>query len=225
MAISFVAASPVGGSSTTSIVISSPTGTTTKDIMVACLGFRGNTVAITPPAGWTLIERRDEATHQSLVSYWREWQTGDTSFTWTLGLSTNHASAIVTYRGCFTSAPIDVFASQANSAASLNVDGPSLTTTFANDMLLAIALSESSGQVFVSPSGYTERAEIDAHGGAVNNSGNSIEISEKAFVGPGSTGAWVATQNNSRDSIGMSIALRDGASSSLRLLASCGVGR
>jgi len=224
MAISFVAASPVGGSSTTSIVISSPTGTTTKDIMIACLGFRGNAVAITPPAGWTLIERRDEATHQSLVSYWREWQTGDTSFTWTLGLSTNHASAIVTYRGCFTSAPIDVFASQANPTASTTIDGPSITTTYANDMLLAVALSEASGQVFVSPSGYTERAEIDAHGGSVNTSGNSIEVSEKAFVGPGSTGAWTATQDNSRDSIGMSIALRD-ANTNLRLLLSLGVGR
>lgn len=222
MAITFRAVSPLGLSGLPSTTIPVPVGTTSGDIMVAAISGRGNGIVLTPPAGWTLIERVDENTHMFIATFWKQWTSGDTSFTWTFDKNVNSASFIISYSGVFASAPIDAFGTTTTSTNTLAVSGPSVTTNYSNDMLLAISVSEASGQTFGGPSGYTFRAVTDAHG-TFNNSGCSIEVEELQFGGPGPTAAWTSTQINAAHSFGTTIALRDG-SARFRLLASTGVG-
>jgi len=223
MAITFVASAIFENSGAASNPIAVPSGTAVGDIMVACLGYRGNVVGITPPSGWTLISRTNEVTHMSLSMYYRAFVAGDTSFTWTFALNVNAASVIVSYSGCDTTSPVDVSATQTNNA-SLTITGPSVTTTFANDMGLSIALSESSGQNFAVPTGQTLRAYASAHGASVNNSGCSIGVWDKLLPSIGATGTWTTTQDNSRDSIGGTVALKTSTVGRANLLASLGVG-
>lgn len=222
MAITFISSTNEGAQSTTA-TLAKPPGTSVNNILVATIAARGNNVTVTPDqAGWTMIRLDTETTHQQAESWWRLTTGSDpASWTWTLGSNTRHAGVMLAYSGVSTTTPIDVHAGQTTDVASLTIDGPSVTTTFKNDMLLAVAVSEASGVTITAPTGYTLRGTASAGGSA--NAGNTISVFDKSFVGPGPTGTWSAPQNTSRDTMAQSIALKDSAAGR-RLLTALGVG-
>ena len=206
MAIAFVSSASTGGSGT-SVVVNRPAGIAVGDLMLASVSCRGNATGITAPAGWTLIRRDNETTHHSAAQYYRHYVSGDAaSFTWTLGTNVRHAAGIAAYSDVSSDQPIDVDAGQTNSTASTTMAGPSLTTNFNDEMLVAFAVSEASGQTITDPTGYTSRYTVSAGGGA--NAGCTLSVSDKPFATAGSTGTISATQSSSRDSTVQHIALR-----------------
>lgn len=198
MAVTYVASSTVGGSGTV-ITINRPAGIAVGDFMLAAVAFRGQTVNITPPAGWTFVRRDDETTHHSLVTYYRFYRAGDpASWTWNLAVTGRYAAGIATYNNVSSSFPVDGLAGQTNSTASTTISGPSVTTTLDNQLLIAIAVSEASGQTITPPAGYTSRFTADAGGSA--NAGCTTNLSDKFFTPAGTTGPITATQTLTRDS-------------------------
>lgn len=198
MAVTYVSSSTVGGSGTL-ITINRPAGIAVGDFMLAAVAFRGQVVNITPPVGWTFLRRDDETTHHSLVTYYRFYAAGDpTSWTWTLAVSGRHAAGISAYNDVSSSFPVDGLNGQTNSTASTTISGPSVTTSLDNQLLIAIAVSEASGQIITPPVGYTSRFTADAGGSA--NAGCTTNLSDKFFTPAGTTGPISATQVTSRDS-------------------------
>src|SRR5207253_3541803 len=94
--------------------ISKPPGTVAGDVMIASIAFGLNTNVVTPPAGWTLVRRIDQASAPtySLAIYWRAADASDASVSsYVFGLTnaaTGWVGGIQSFSGVDTTTPIDV---------------------------------------------------------------------------------------------------------------------
>ena len=92
------------------LTINLPPGTAANDAMVASVGFRPNTAVITPPAGWALIRRLDNAggSTNSLAVYGKLATISEpASYTWTFNTSTGSAGGIQSFAGVDLTNPFD----------------------------------------------------------------------------------------------------------------------
>ena len=120
------------------LTINLPPGTAANDAMVASIAFRPSTAVITPPAGWALIRRLDNAagSANSLAVYGKVATISEpASYTWTFNTSTGSAGGIQSFTGADLTNPFDGD-NGASTASSLTHTAPGITTTSANDMIV-----------------------------------------------------------------------------------------
>ena len=181
------------------LTINVPPGTAANDGMVASVAVRPNTAVITPPAGWALVQRMDNATAQasSLAIYGRIATTGEpASYAWTLDTSTGSAGGIQSFTGMDVTNPFDT-AFGASTASSLNHTAPSITTTSANDMIVTFHAFPS-GATWTPPAGMTEAFDVSSTP-VPNGAGMSVVGSYAVQAAVGATGTKTATASNDAD--------------------------
>lgn len=196
--IAFRSADKNWGSSVSSLTINKPAGTVQNDVMIAAIGVHPNTEIVTPPAGWTLVRRMDNANPNanSLVVYLLVAGGSEpANYQWTFNTSTGAAGGIQTFSGVDTTTPINVENGQctlAGSCATLTFSHatPSVTTTVANTMVVTAHALYSAAN-WTPPAGMTEGFDT-GNFGTHSTEGNWV-----AQAAAGATGIKTATSDNS----------------------------
>ena len=204
------ASSASAASGVLTLSINVPAGTEDGDAMIASVGFRPQTAVLTPPAGWTLVRRTDNAAGNSLATYWKVADDAEpASYSWILDTSTGSVGGILAFSGVDSANPIDVEAGQ-NTPNALTHDAPGVTTTGANEMLVT-AHSFMSSATWTPPAGMTEA--VDRASEAIGCCGQSIEVNYALQPATGATGVRTATASNDTDAGNAhTVALRSGGS-------------
>jgi hypothetical protein len=178
-----------------------PSGTAAADVMIASIGFQPNTLVITPPAGWTLVNRFDNAaaTANSLAVYQRVAGAAEpAAYEWVFsgGVLTAAAGGIQAFTGVDNTAPINASGGQ-TTGNSVNHATPSINTTVANTMLVT-AHTFSSSATWTPPAGMTETIDR-ANLAVLNAAGQSIEANFMAQPAVGASGIKTAVASGSPD--------------------------
>ena len=154
-----------GSATTGDLTITTPAGTTEDDVLIASIGVRPDTTLITPPAGWTLVRRVDNANPaaNSLAVY-RKAAGGSepANYTWTMTGAANSVGGIQAFSGVDTASPIDIENGQ-TTASSVSHATPSVTTTVA-DAMLVTSHTFASGATWTPPAGITEAVDVQSLG-------------------------------------------------------------
>jgi len=112
--------------------------TATGDFMVAAVGVQPSTATVTAPAGWTQVNRINNAgpTSNSLIVYYKFAGAAEpTSYLWQLSGVSAAVAGIQTYVGVDAATPVDAQAGTAT-ASSLTHTAPAIATTVNNAMLV-----------------------------------------------------------------------------------------
>ncbi|TMI11733.1 MAG: hypothetical protein E6H40_04010 [Betaproteobacteria bacterium] len=151
--------------------IRKPPGTVAGDVMIASLAFANNaspSITITPPAGWNLVKRIDQASAPlySLAIYWRAADASDASVSsYVFDLSNPSPNAwvggIQSFSGVDTTNPIDVQNGQVTASALTHATPSGLATTGPNRLLVTTHMV-SNGTVtgWTAPAGMTETLDF-----------------------------------------------------------------
>ncbi len=207
-AIGFVAASSANnGSGAKTLVIDVPAGTVQGNVMMATVTVTGTT-APTAPSGWT-VAKSSTGTALRQATYYRVAGASEpASYSWSLGSSRAAAGGIVTYNGVNQTAPVDATATA--NGASGNAEIASVTTSAANDQVLAIVSFATATTVSADPS-TTERYEESS----ASTTGEAADFAQAAA---GATAAKTATPGSSGSVwISATIALRDASQATLSI--------
>jgi hypothetical protein len=152
---------------TGNLTITKPTGTAVDDVMIASIGVQPNTTGITPPTGWTLVRRVDNATStaNSLAVY-RKTAGGSepANHTWTMTSATNSVGGIQSFSGVDTASPVDIENGQ-TTASSVSHATPNVTTT-ETDAMLVTSHTYASSATWTPPAGITEAVDVQSGGGS-----------------------------------------------------------
>ena len=187
-----------------------PAGSTLGDTMIASIGIRpcsnvpagACTVAVTPPAGWTLVRGVDQTSGggtggegDRLFVYQRiATATEPATYTWTFTGPPGNAGAagsIATFQGVDVSSPIVAEAGQAT-ASSLSHDAPGIDTGIvANTMLVATFTANASGS-WTPPGTMTEMQDLSSSA-APNTVGLTLATAMEFRAATGVTGTRTAT--------------------------------
>ncbi len=192
----FRSASSAGAASGT-LTINKPAGTQTGDVMVTTIAVRPGTATITA-SGWTLIRRMDNSSgnSNSLAVYYKVAGSSEpTSYSFSFSTSTGAAGGIASFIGIDTANPVDTDAGQ-NTSSSLTHAAPSVTTRYANDMVVTSHAFASSA-TFIPPSGMTEAFDVASI--SIGSTGESIEGNYQLQSAIGATGTRTATASNDAD--------------------------
>jgi RHS repeat-associated protein len=181
-----------------SLSIATPAGVQPNDVMIAAVGFNNASAGVTPPSGWTLVRRMNNAaaTSNALAVYRRSAQTGEpAAHAWTLAGGAFLVGGIQAFSGVDSANPVDVENGQTTPSATTHAT-PSVTTTLANTMVVTAHVLASAG-TWSPPSGMTE--SFDRPSGANNATGMSIEGNRVPQAVAGATGAKTATASGNAD--------------------------
>jgi hypothetical protein len=178
-----------------------PPGTVANDVMIAAIGFQPSTLTITPPAGWALVGRSDNATAttNSLAVYQHvagAVEPGAYQWTFGGGVLTYASGGIQSFSGVDTATSIDAF-NGAATANNLTHATPSINTTVVNTMIVG-AHTFASSATWTPAAGMTE-AYDRANLVVPNVAGQSIEGSYVAQAAVAATGAKTATASANAD--------------------------
>jgi hypothetical protein len=190
-AVNFRAASSAATTSGT-LVIAQPAATAVNDVMIASIGVRPSSATLTPPEGWTLVRRINNASGNTnaLAVYRKVVSAAEPgSYSWTLAGSTHAVGGIQSFSGVDTASPIDVENGQ-TTASGLDHSTPSVTTTLANTMVVT-SHTFASSRTWTPPAGMTE--SFDQSSGAASSAGQSIAGNRVLQAGAGATGVKTAT--------------------------------
>lgn len=194
------------------LTINKPTGTIAGDVMVASIAATPDTVGITPPSGWTIVQNtvQTEDAGSHLITYYKI-ATGSEPANYSWSFSVSHTGAvggIATFSGVDTTSPIVSSASRAeNGNTAVDHTAPSITAG-TDDMLVTVHEYQSSG-TWTPPGGMAEA--VDKYSAATTGAnGVSLEMNYLLLSSAGATGTKVATASNNGD---------EGASHSLALKA------
>jgi hypothetical protein len=195
----------------TQLTIGRPATSTVGDLLLAAVATKdGSNSTVTPPAGWNLILRTDNATHVSILTYWKVVGASEpSSYTWTLTPTTNAIGGITAYTGVDTSNPVDV--SSGNTGRSATAIASSITTTIANDQVVTAFAVPPGATAFSTPASTTEKYDT-----AKTPNGPSIASDDVAQASAGASGSksstissgtaqWAAQQIALRTSIPISL--------------------
>jgi hypothetical protein len=210
-AISLRAASSANNTTgSTTLAITKPIGVVQGDVMVASITAAG-TGTVTAPSGWTAIKNTTQGTVLRQAVYYKVATASEAaSYSWSLTTSRSAAGGIIAYSGVNQTVPID--ASATGTAASGNAVAPSITTSAANDLVIAAAAFATTTTA-TPASGTTERFDTTSVLGtttaeAADFSQAGAGASEAKTITPASSGSgWVAT----------TVALRDASQATLSL--------
>ncbi|MDX6628449.1 MAG: hypothetical protein QOH00_695 [Gaiellales bacterium] len=193
------AAATYASDSTTSLTLALPTGAQIGDVLIASLGFGASGATsqpiLTAPAGWTLSSRTNHGADGTLAVYWHVLASGETTYTWTTNFRVGGAIFLAAFAGVDTTQPIDV-AAGASVARGTSASTPSVTTTAANDALVASYFgyrSGGAGTTWAAPAAMTEL------GDATNGGSRSGSMDYAFQASAGASGAETATASGSQD--------------------------
>lgn len=176
----------------TSFVGNKPSGTRDGDLLFAAIMMpNGVTADPTPPSGWTLI-RRVASGVVSMATYYKIAASEGSTWTWTLDTSnTGGAVQVAACSGVYTTSPLDVEAGQAN-ASSSSATAPGVTTTAADDLLIAAFTRGNSATSFTPPTGMDEYTDV-----------TNTSLASTRAASAAATGDKTAALSNSGTSSGM----------------------
>jgi hypothetical protein len=205
-AVGFVgAAKAENGNGSTSLSIAKPTGVVEGGVMVATVTAAG-TGSITTPSGWTVIKNVAGTTLRQVTYYKVAGASEGASYSWSLGSSRAASGGIVDYSGVNQTVPVDATASAGGESGNAAV--PSVTTSAANDLVLAVVSFATATTVTPDPS-TTERFDV-------GSSSNTSEVADLAQATAGATAGVTATPAVSSAAwIAQTIALRDASQATL----------
>ncbi len=191
------------------LTINKPAGTITGDVMVASIAATPDTVDITPPSGWTIVQNtvQTEDAGSHLTTYFHVATSSEpANYTWSFSAAHSGAvGGIATFSGVDTTSPIVSSASRAENANTRNHTAPSITAS-TDDMLVTVHEYQSSG-TWTPPSGMIEAVDKYSET-APGANGVSLEMNYLLLNAAGPTGDKIATASGNGD---------EGASHSLAL--------
>ncbi len=167
------------------VTVSVPSGTLDNDVMVAIVVSAAIDLD-TPPSGWTLREQQT-GTQPTFAVWTRVASSEPASYTWS-GANAD-VGAILTFRGVSTANPFDIDGA-AGPTTSTAATAPSITTSNANAMVIAMQCVNDAAAPTTPPSGMTERVDESAGGG--NNFSMSVATVLQAAAGASGAKAFGA---------------------------------
>lgn len=182
-------------SGASTIVIDKPSSTAEGDFLIAGIAFDdGEDRTITPPSGWTLIERTDNNDYIGFVTYWKiAGGSEGPSYSWGITSSDRAAGGIIRYTGVDTSNPIDDSAE--NEGHSTTLTAPSVTTT-GDDHVVVMFFAEEDDEDLDVATSTTERYDVEnSHSSGPRTS--AVDFT-KASAGPTGTKAIEIDGGNER---------------------------
>jgi len=192
-----------------SITINKPTGTAKGDVLIAAIAVRPQTVTITAPAGWTLVNRQNNAggNANSLAVYSKvATATEPASYAWSFSANTGNEGGIQAFAGVDNTTPINVFAGTTTGSGTTHT-APGVTTTVTNTMIVT-AHEYSSSDRWTAPVGMTEVFDV-ASLAVPDALGIALLGSYKAQAAAGATGTFSATAaSNAGQGAAITVALR-----------------
>jgi hypothetical protein len=165
--------------------VNKPSGTAAGDLLLAELEVDENPATVTPPAGWTLLQDTLGAGGTGNAFHTQVWwklagSSEPSSYTWTVSGSPWVDVGLLAYKNVNQASPIDVSAGRDAGTTSAPTT-PSVTTTAANDLVVALFVNFDSGS-WTAGSGMTRRYNFDSN-----------EAQDALQAAPGSTGTKTAT--------------------------------
>jgi PKD repeat protein len=193
-------ATTVNAVADTGITIATPAGTSTGDVLVACLTLNGSTVAGTgAPAGWTQLAAVTGVVNPHVYGYYRVAGAAEpASYHWTYSSAVISSGGIGRYTGA---SGLDTTASTASGASSTTATVAGVTTTTANAMLVGCAgiNSGSTAVTITGPGGMTELWDLG---------GKRQETDDGLQAAAGASGAKTWTLSSGREWAAWLVALR-----------------
>jgi MSHA biogenesis protein MshQ len=180
----------------TSVVLNVPDAVAAGDVLLAQVAIHyDKTPTITAPSGWTFIRQDTGGSAGSSVSdalYYRvATGTEPSSYTWTLSQVETSAGGIASYTGVNIDNPVDISGASVG-ASGTTLTAPSVTTTNANDMLLALFGDGKPNTTVTNPTGMTQEwDQFNAAAGTIDAS-----MSDVLQASAGASGTKVATGGN-----------------------------
>ncbi|PZP56212.1 MAG: hypothetical protein DI596_10575, partial [Azospira oryzae] len=186
--------------------INRPAGVQSGDLLIAQIAVRGDAaVAITPPAGWTLLRRDTAVGGSPPLSVALYTKTAGSSepenYTWTFAGKRRAVGIIAAYRGA---SGIDAHGGQATNTASSLITAPSVTATVAGDRLLAFFAQAHGNAKLTEPAGMSRWERPQSGGG---EDGVSALAADQTLTAAGPTGPRTAESNRSAIGVGQLVAL------------------
>lgn len=195
------------------ITLAYPAGVTEDDILIAQIVVREDE-RITAPAGWTLIDRRDNGELTQALFWKRAGATNPTSATWDYGEDRRATGTLTAYRGVDPFFPLSAWSERSN-ASSTRATGDSVTPTVEGVQLVAAFAVAHGGASFTPPAGMSERR--DAASGAGPN-GVAAALADEAYAGGlAATGLRTAMASEAATSLVHLLALRPDIIASYRM--------
>ncbi len=190
-----------GGSS---VVLPQPTGTTLGDVLVAAVAVRG-VPAMTPPSGWSAVQTDARGTtYEQVVFVHVVGGSEPSSYTFTFSVAGTAVGTIAAYSGVDNANPVDAHGGQVTSS-SATITAPSLTTSVANDELVA-CFAITGKTTIGTAGGMLERTEVVSPQAATSKLTASLDDQADPTAGP--TGSRTATAAASGHGIGQMVALK-----------------
>ena len=170
-----------------------PAGVQANDVLFASVGISPSTAVITPPAGWALVRRDDQAaaTSNSLAIYQKIATAAEPTFyDFTVATTDFAVGGIQAFFNVDTTTPVNVQAGNATASANTHA-APSVTPTVPNTMLVT-SHTYASSQNWTAPAGMTESFDITS--GAAGAAGQAVEGNFQYIAAAGAaTGTRTAT--------------------------------
>ena len=149
-AVTFVADSEVKVASGTQISIPMPAGWAVGNVLIACI-VKDDDDAITPPAGWIVIQNVNSGTAMRLWTGYRVAEAGDGNQIWT-GDSEAYYGVILCYSGNDTSSPIKASGSSTGTTDAPIAPSVAFTDLEAGSLVLQVFGADSNDDPYTVPS-------------------------------------------------------------------------
>ncbi len=156
---------PASGGGSNTLTIAKPAGVAQNDVLIASISVGPSTVTITPPAGWALVRRMDQAggTSNSLAVYkLLAGASEPASYDWTF--SAGHTGAAGGIQAFSGADPVIAIAEENGQNTSGTAHAtPSVNATYSNTMIIT-SYGVGATSTWTMPAGMNETA--DAQGGS-----------------------------------------------------------
>jgi hypothetical protein len=192
-----------GDQPVSSLTLSRPATAAAGDVLIAgiAMGFSGapTTPVFTPPQGWTLVRRIDDATLTTLAIYWHAQAASEpASYTWSFDMQLEGVAWMSDYAGVDTTTPFTSEDGGVVATMGTSYSTPKIQTTAANALVLATFTSHccstgSSIPMWNGPMGMVVRANLN------NDSTRAALAAEVLVAAPGNAGPYTATVNVPQD--------------------------
>jgi RHS repeat-associated protein len=200
--ISLVGTTSAGGSTSTSLTLTLPTGTTTSDQILLAVTMPSSKT-ISTPTGYTPVGTYSSGTANSsakVAVYQRTAVAGDASVTVSFQGKFDKTATLAVYRGVSPLTPVDTTSSGA-AAPGTTVTAPSINTALGGERLVWIGGASGTAGAWTIPTGMTSRVQ------RTSTSTDGV-LADQALTTVGATGARAGTHSTSTQLVGAIVALR-----------------
>jgi hypothetical protein len=213
-AIAFVGASSastaIAGATTLSLPV--PTSVASGNVEIATLSRQGAST-ITPPSGWTQIIDTSAGSSLRQTSFWHIAGASEAATSWALSASTPATGGIVAYSGVDARTIIDATAQQTG-ATGTTATVPSLTATYAGDLILGLGSFNNQGTL-TKATATTSRFSAKV----ATTNGPALLGEDVAQPASGASATQAITDSSSTTAwIGVAIGLKDASSTGILTL-------